>query len=210
MALRACAVPLCVGLVLAAGSVANGDELGWWTFGPIVESNFGSVADMDGLEFTPQATITVTALGWYDDTVLTANGLAESHQVGIWDVNTLQLLASTTVPAGTSTAKINTFRFVDLPQPLELTAGRECVVAGLGGTEADPNHLVTPGDDLLTHPGITTGDWRSGGTSFEFPASVIPASTRQMGPNLLFIPEPSSLTLLAVGAIALCRRRSGG
>ena len=108
----------------------------------------GGVAAMNGYEFSPTENITVTALGVYDLAGCTfspapcADGLLDAHEVGIW-TDTGNLLASATVPAGTSSERIGQFRYINIGS-LELTAGQSYVVASL-----NPAHTVAANDDGL-------------------------------------------------------------
>jgi hypothetical protein len=205
------AVCLLLGIIttLLPGGFANADTLGWSINGTPGNATWSSVAAVDGMEFTPSSPIQVTALGWYDDTYSSPAGLATSHQVGIWRLSDQQLMGSLVVPAGTVAPMVNRFRFLFfLTAPLFLQGGTTYVIAGLGGTQADPNTLLDPATDLTIGPGITIGAWRSGGTTFSFPTSVVPASTRLMGPTFQYVPEPAAALLFMLGSLAILRRRS--
>jgi hypothetical protein len=178
--------------------------LSWSMPGAAGSANYSSVSSVDGMEFTPTQNISVTALGWYDDTFMTSPGLAISHQVGIWRLSDSQLLIQTSV--GPSSTALNRFRFENV-NSTNLSAGVTYVIAGLGGTSVDPNTLVTPGSTLSVDSGITMGNWRAGASTFGFPTSIIPASTRLLGPAFQFVPEPGSILLLLAGGVVAFRRR---
>src|SRR5689334_14804543 len=92
--------------VLGAFGTAYADDLSW-TLSTPSEANGNS--GLNGTEFTPISSIVVTALGYYDDTLISNNGLDNSHPVGLYRVSDQQLLASATVPAGTGAPKTNYF-----------------------------------------------------------------------------------------------------
>jgi len=106
----------------------------------------GGVAAMNGYEFSPTENVTVTALGVYDLAGCTfrpspcADGLLDSHQVGIWD-STGVLLETATVPSGTNSEKVGEFRYVSIAS-LELMSGQTYVVASL-----NPAHQLADEDD---------------------------------------------------------------
>ena len=137
-----------------------------------------------GTGFTPQTDISVTALGWYDDTYVSEDGLVAAHQVGIFEIATEDLIVSATVPAGTGTLKIDHFRFVPIA-PTELSAGTEYVVAGVATVDFGRN--VTPGVKMIINQAIALGAWRSRySLVFGFPDVVSTAEARYMGPSFLF------------------------
>src|SRR6266850_1927080 len=72
-----------------------------------------------GTEFTVGSQpLSVAQLGAYD---AGANGLVESHDVGLWDsANTL--LGSVTVPSGTGATLAGTYRYTALATPVILLA----------------------------------------------------------------------------------------
>jgi hypothetical protein len=51
------------------------------------------------------------------------DGLATVHEVGIWEMGTGKRVVSATVPAGTEGELIEGFRYVKLPEPVELKGG---------------------------------------------------------------------------------------
>ena len=66
-----------------------------------------------GFEFSPTENIVVSELGVYD-AVGNGDGLAVSHDVGIWSLNG-NLIALATVPAGTGSTLESGFRYVPIP-----------------------------------------------------------------------------------------------
>ncbi|MFQ5423437.1 MAG: hypothetical protein ACE5F9_05590 [Phycisphaerae bacterium] len=174
---------LAAAIVLSTGVEAHAQTIAW-TVTPEPSSTVQS--GLFGTEFAPNADIAVSSLGWYDDTAASPDGLLVSHDVGIFEVATQTLVVSTTVPAGTTTTKINEFRFVPVT-PVTLTAGTAYVIVGIA--DGDPARFVTPGGNMTVHPALTLGPWWDtlGQQTLAFPMNVQPALTvRLMGPNLLF------------------------
>src|ERR1035441_4742873 len=119
------AVVIAIGLSTGILSVAKADTI---AFSPTLSLN-GSGVGNDGFFFTPTTAISVTSLGYVDC------GFSVGHDVGLYDVSTSTLLASTTV-TGSSTLDSG-FRY-DLITPVSLTAGNEYAVVGTQVT-ADSN-----------------------------------------------------------------------
>src|SRR5450755_2722444 len=95
LAVMCCALPLLAAPIPAV------------TFAELTGQSLGNGPFTLGWEFTVSQSITVTALGAFDDS---QDGLAESHDVGIWD-SVGNLLGSTTVAAGTVDPLVNQFRY---------------------------------------------------------------------------------------------------
>ena len=120
-----------------------------------------------GWEFTTNATITVTKLGWYDHGF---DGLATTHQAGIFDTSTMQLLVSTSIGPGSAgpiegpPVHVNFgfpdsggFRYVDIP-PTTLNAGASFVIVGtdpIGGMDTAAFFFPMTINILVTDPALT-------------------------------------------------------
>jgi hypothetical protein len=112
------------------------------------------------------------------------------------------LLAETTVTAG-STPVPSTghgqwlFSFIS---PVLLTPGT--YVVGDYSNKADK---VLTGPTITTLPGVTfQGGREVGGPGLEFPKNgPLPGIPRYIGPDLLVVPEPSTITLLGIGMVSL-------
>ena len=166
-----------------------------------------------GWEFTLTQSLTVTHLGIFD---IDADGLAERHQVAIWDT-AQSLLAQATVTSGdlamASSSSSGRWLFASLANSLVLGPGTYVIGAD----------YVTGIDKVMTSgvismaPGLTfvQGRFVSTPTSgFDFPNSTFPTSGGHFGPNMLTaappVPEPGTLLLLgsALAGLAVRRRRA--
>lgn len=83
-------------------------------------------SNVEGWEFQTTMAITVSALGAYD---FELDGMEFPTPVGLFD-SSCQLVASATVPAGTSAALIEGFRYVGIA-PVTLTAGATYRIAAV-------------------------------------------------------------------------------
>jgi len=166
---------------------------------------------MIGWQFSVPAALQVTALGWFDWNL---DGLARSHEIGIWESSTQTLVASLTVPAGTVAKLDGHFRWIDLATPVTLLPGTGYRIAGLDiGAGGDPhvwdnniglfnaqvNGLTVNAAVQLGSPGTALG-----GTalSFSFPGGPIgDARAALLGPNLAVtaVPEPGATLMLLCG-----------
>jgi hypothetical protein len=92
---------------------------------------FFTTGVMIGWTFTANADVTVTRMGYFD---VNGNGLAESHEVGIWDLGGA-LLGSVFV--STSDPLTDGFRYA-LSPAISLIAGQSYVIGGFesGGNDA--------------------------------------------------------------------------
>lgn len=165
-----------------------------------------------GWDFTVSAPVVVIALGYYD---LNGDGLAVSHQVGIWGGPDIPLandpaLVQTTVPAGTAGLLQDSFRYEMLETPLTLVPGVTYTIGGYTQTSAqagtvDPYFSQLTSDKVVFAPDIVFQVARTSTinqTALVRPVVPQPGSSIGIfGPSFLAqpIPEPSSLVLGAVG-----------
>lgn len=174
----------------APGSSFNGDN-GPWTL---------------GWEFRVNSPINVTHLGYYDHD---GNGLGQSHDVGLWDING-NLLASLTVPAGTAAPLTGHFRYVQLGTPVALVANQSYRIGGVSGGQGGGDFYTFNTTGFTVIPEITfTGDRWIGGNVLTFPTQTSGVANGFFGANFMHgeIPAPGALALLGLAGVVSRRRR---
>ena len=162
-----------------------------------------------GWEFTTTNSITVSALGWWDEG---GNGLAASHQVSLWTTGGT-VLASTTVPAGTGAPLSGGFRYN--PITSVVLAPGTYVVAGKSTSTDQVVFELTGGTQMVFAPGITfVRNRHNGANSFSFPStSQVNIDMGMFAASFQFgsasAPEPGTLALVALGMAGglVARRR---
>lgn len=163
-----------------------------------------------GWSFTVNSDIAVDGLGFWDEG---SNGLAGSHQVGIWS-NTGTLLTSATITnAGTvvpSASNIGQWVFSPIA-PLHLAPGGY-VIGATFGTNTDQG-LMGASTLILVSPEITFG---SGlflmGAGLNMPTGAVGGGPGIFGPTFstTSTPEPATFGLVGLalaGGMAIQRRR---
>lgn len=162
-----------------------------------------------GWQFSTSTSIAVNALGLFDDS---QDGLAEGHQIGLWNAAGT-LLASTTVGAGVLVPLTNQFRYSSIAS----------VILGPGTYQVGALYSSIA-DSLVYHGNVTgfaaapevsfIGRAFSAGNTLTNPSNSSNAPNGHFGPNFLFnlanqVPEPVSLMLagLALAALAATRRK---
>jgi hypothetical protein len=170
-------------------------------------SNATSASDqLYGWRFEVLTPISVTQLGVGDTN---SDGLAISHDVGIFRVSDQALLASATVPAGTGATLDMGFRYVPLGSPLVLPDASYIIVMTMpafnGDTQSILNTTVGTASEITW---VNSEFDESSGLAFPNPAFEGVYDKGMFGPNFQFVgaqavPEPTSLTLAALGCLGL-------
>jgi hypothetical protein len=150
-----------------------------------------------GFEFDVLVPVEVTALGFYD---YLADGLAESHAVGIYDSSGTLLLSGTVVPGD---PLIDGFRYTTVA-PFVLAAGAGYRIAAVTGADA---YAYNP-NSFAVDPAISYVRSRyTASSTLVFPTGT-DTLTGYFGPNFEFeaVPEPATLLLVGIGLGAVARR----
>ena len=177
-------LPVTAVLAIGLPAAAGGSDPAWTLNGPsnAVTAGIG----VFGTEFTVTAPVVVTDVGWYDNP-LTPVGLVASHEVGIFDADTQELLVSGVVPSGTAGNPLGGFFYVAVTET-SLVPERTYVVAGVRAG-VDETRNVTPGSSMLEHDVVDTTRWVASfsGAGLVFPDVEFTTVTRSMGPNFLLV-----------------------
>jgi hypothetical protein len=205
--LGAAVVPVHAVPVVTLPSTAHANSLGAWTI---------------GWQFQANRDTHVTALGVYDDYMQNGPGLAESHEVSIWEDQgfTGALLVTATVPAGTGSTLDQHFRFVSVA-PVWLQRGHTYRIGAYFATAADgyfsPWQVSEAG---VFDPAVTFLDdcWSPlPNASQAYPSNLdVPQGLGMFGPSFALtpapVPEPAAagLAVVALGVlgVALNGRRT--
>ena len=164
-------------------------------------------------------------LGYYDKN---GDGLTGSHLLTLWDNSTQAIIASATVPAGTSAPLINGYRWVQLSSTVTLNYGSYYVIgAQTDGVDLWGDIIGNNSPDNGNNGQITwNSDYVQLGSGWEFtragrydfsgnypsePPNQVGSDAlypvANLGYNLTPVPEPSMLTMLGLGALALLAQR---
>ena len=164
-----------------------------------------------GWQFTVNRSIIVTHLGLLDVTShvdLDPDGFAIAHDIGLFEASGA-LLTSGTLSQGIVDPLIDGFRYVAVPS-VSLVPDKQYVVAFHTGTylsSAELEYMILENASYSPHPVIEFGFARAGdGLSLGLPPNAF-VNVDRFGPNFLFVPEPSALTLVCLGSVFLLRWR---
>ena len=200
-----------ISVAMLAGT-ASGQAVGVRSFtGGTQFSSFNSDGDTVGWFFRPNVHISVTHLGFWD---ALQDGLAGEHQVGIFRVADQSLMGSVIVQAGTASQLIGQWRYERLAMKIPLIAGEEYVL----GADYNPNppgpidNYISGAANIVTAPEFTflanavDALPGPGPNPFTYPATR-GAATGRFGPNMIFIPAPGVMGMMAIAGLAVIRRR---
>lgn len=164
----------------------------------------GASSATRGWSFTLGNEINVTALGFYDSG---SNGLAETHQVGIWDT------AGTLLVSGTvgNDVLISKFRYTTVLSGITDLQPGDYRLGGLGSANNSNRRGVSLSDTTLASGVTYTGSLSNGdpGTFSDpsTPTTSLGYDVGYFGPDFLFtpvaVPEPAPLAIFAVAGLAM-------
>jgi len=168
------------------------------------ETIAGTGAQTQGWYFDVNSSVTVSHLGVCDRN---ADGLSESHPVGIWDP-TGTFVTSATVLSGT-TAPLDSnglFRLVDISD-IVLAPGTGYVIGALYSLNSG-DKPARDATTLTVDPSISYGAFRfANGSSLTRPTIGNTFVTNGLwGPSFEIVPEPFTFALLAPGLLAVALR----
>ena len=157
--------------------------------------------------------VQVRALGLYDAT----DGLRDSHPIGLWSAGG-SLLAQATLPAGTASQRIGSYRYVAIA-PVTLNPGQTYVIGAYFGPVAD--QCGSACGDVMLYAGDETYDMRisfvqsrqtlsvAGAGTLAYPGVFAGVDEGFFGPNFLLAadltPDPFAFAAqanAAPGAVA--------
>ena len=128
---------------LNSGGTVTGPSLLYTTNGYSLRPSVWTSGSIGGAFAMGSNDVVITHLGYFDNG---ADGLVDSHPVGIFGRGSGTLLAGVTVPAGTGAFYTNGYRWVSLATPFTLKAGSNYVIASQSPTAMDPmpDYFIPP------------------------------------------------------------------
>jgi hypothetical protein len=212
--LRLLAAVACVLLVSVASFAVSARAL------PLTAASFQApVANQDatslgndaviGWQFTTNADISVTRLGYYGH----FGHLNNPHDVGIFD-NAGTLLGSGIIPSGGGPLT-NQFKYVDLASPISLLAHQTFQIGALSLSNSDVFAVRADNNNFTVDPLLTYVRplWKINVNTLQNPNEIPPGEpsfgTKGLfGPNFQFeataaVPEPAAAVLLVIGLLVL-------
>jgi hypothetical protein len=187
----------------AAASAASADTIaldftGGTAYGFVTDPQPNTV----GWAFSLGDAVNVTKLGFYD---LGGDGLAVSHQVGIWNNNQTLVASGTVVSSDVLQAG---FRWTDI-SPVTLAAGSYRI----GALVSSDDYYYSQAGTVTTATPVTYGGGAFTTGTFAYPDQSSYTTMGRFGPNFQFVtaavPEPSAylLVIAGLGVVAGIRRK---
>jgi hypothetical protein len=197
-------------------------------------STSGAASRMVGWEFTANAPIVVTHLGYFDagnagNPTTPPDGLFRSYPMGVWRPDGT-LLTQGTVLQGTASPEFQSFRYADVPD-VTLQAGQNYIVAGFlpeGNYQQqtyDPypdfgsdwifplpgggNEVRQPVVDYEPQVTLLQSRYALFNPTFTFPNLTLSGDNLVGGANFRFtvVPEPALMSIVLVSIAGLLVRR---
>ncbi len=185
------------GLTVAVAGAATASTAALTGFSGGFDATSGS-DQLYGWFFNTSAGIDVDALGVGD---ADGHALFVSHDVGIYDVSSQNLLVSTTVPSGSGGTLLNGFRYEDIT-PFHLAAGSYVIVMTMPQFNNDTQSILDTTVTTASPVSYVISAFDTG-SSLAFPGSSGIFEKGMFGPNFTFeggaVPEPSTWALMLIG-----------
>ncbi|MEQ1636949.1 MAG: DUF4082 domain-containing protein [Methylococcales bacterium] len=175
-----------------------------FTSAPMGPIAIGETAYVVGFKFTANSNLNVSSLGFYDDA---QNGLATSHEVGIFDASGNKL-TSVVIPGASGADLVNKFRYASIPS-LSLVSGASYTIAGATSALDGYNYGAYPaGTDIVglsVDPSISIlGGVFAEGSTLTYPTKTFNSYLYPtVNMNVAPVPVPAALPLLGIGLVGL-------